>query len=130
MRGRRRISRRVRWTAAAVLALAAAVGFFAARPGGSEATFALAMVSNQVLVDTADGKEASFVILLDEQADVSRAYDIADQDARGWYVYETLRDTAARTQGPLRAALEADSVPFRSFWAANMIVATGDRSLV
>ena len=84
----------------------------------------------EVLVDTADGKIASVVILLAEQADVSAAYGIQDHDARGWFVYNTLSQHAARTQAALQAFLTALGVSYQSFWAANMIVATGDRSLV
>ena len=46
-----------------------------------------------------------------------------DQDARGWYVYNTLNDHADRTQAGLRALLTAQGVAFQPFWAANMIVA-------
>ena len=52
------------------------------------------------------------------------------EDARGWFVYNTLTQHAARTQAALRAALEARGVSYQSFWAANMIVATADRALL
>ena len=87
-------------------------------------------VSPRVLADTADGKSASVVILLADQADVSAAYAMKDQDARGWFVYNTLTQHAARTQAGLQAFLTAQGVSYQSFWAANMIVATADRSLV
>jgi subtilisin family serine protease len=82
------------------------------------------------LTDTARGRQASFVLRLREQSDLSHAFRIRNQDARGWYVYRTLRRTAARTQGPIRALLASRGVSYRSFWAANVIVASGDRSLV
>ena len=53
-----------------------------------------------------------------------------DQDARGWYVYRTLKDEALRTQAPIRALLDARGVSYRSFWVANVIIARGDRTLV
>ena len=83
-----------------------------------------------MLADTADGKNASVVILLADQADVSAAYGMKDQDARGWFVYNTLTQHAARTQVDLQAFLTAQGASYQSFWAANMIVATADRSLV
>ena len=83
-----------------------------------------------MLAETADGKSASVVILLADQADVSAAYEMKDQDARGWFVYNTLTQHAARTQAGLQAFLTARGVSYQSFWAANMIVATADRSLV
>ena len=85
-------------------------------------------IAPEVLADTADGKNASVVILLADQADVSAAYGMKDQDARGWFVYNTLTQHAARTQAGLQAFLTAQGASYQSFWAANMIVATADRS--
>ena len=79
---------------------------------------------------TRQREEASFVIHLEDQADLSAAYAIRDQDARGWYVYRTLREHAARTQAPIRALLDSRGVRYEPRWAANVIVAAGDRSLV
>ena len=87
-------------------------------------------IAARVLADTADGKNTSVVILLADQADVSAAYDMKDQDARGWFVYNTLTQHAARTQVDLQQFLKSQDVSYQSFWAANMIVATGDRQLV
>jgi len=87
-------------------------------------------ISNDVLQATANGQETSFIIYLADQADVSAAYSMADEDARGWYVYNTLIQRAALTQAPIIGQLEAAGVSYTSFWAANMIVAEGDRSLV
>src|SRR6266567_8545182 len=56
-----------------------------------------AKIAEEVLRDTADGQTASVVIFLADQADVSAAYDMLDQDARGWFVYKTLTEHANRT---------------------------------
>ena len=54
-----------------------------------------------------------------------------DQNARGWYVYRTLKRTAEKTQGPLKAMLDAQGVSYKSFWVANEIVVhQGSRALV
>jgi serine protease AprX len=87
-------------------------------------------VAARVLTETSDGKTASVVIMLADQADLNAAYDMKDQDARGWYVYKTLTEHAARTQVDLQAFLKSAGSSYQSFWAANMIVATADRSLV
>ncbi|MBK9529354.1 MAG: hypothetical protein IPO41_13825 [Acidobacteria bacterium] len=55
-------------------------------------------VSDAVREDTSKGKKAEVVILLADQADVSAAYDIKDEDERGWFVYNTLTTHAAVTQ--------------------------------
>ena len=86
-----------------------------------------AKIAPEVLADTADGKYASVVILHADQADVSAAYEMKDQDARGWFVYNTLTQHATRTQADLKAFLTAQGVSYQSFWAANMIVATASR---
>ena len=106
----------------AAVALAAAAGPVALAGG---------KVENRVLTDTASGRQASFLVKLRSQADLSAAYGMRNQDARGWYVYRTLRAEAERTQGPLRALLRARGVSFRPYWAANLIaVHGGDRALV
>src|SRR5881628_399488 len=78
-----------------------------------------AKIAPDVLAETADGGSGSIVIMLADQADVSAASEIKDQDARGWFVYNTLREHAERTQVGLRAELESRGVPYQSFWAAN-----------
>ena len=87
-------------------------------------------IAPEVLAETADGKSASVVIFLADQADLSAAYSIKDQDARGWFVYNTLTRHAAQTQAGLKKLLESEGVGYQSFWAANMIVATGNRAQV
>ncbi len=64
-------------------------------------------VQNRVLSDTSAGRQSSFIVELTQQADLSKAYSMKDQDARGWYVYRTLKQTAEKTQGPLKAMLDA-----------------------
>ncbi len=87
-------------------------------------------IEQRVLSDTANGKQATFVIYLKEQADLSAAYRMKDQNARGWYVYRALTKEAARTQAPIRALLSSEGVSFKPFWVANVIFVNGDRSVV
>jgi len=87
-------------------------------------------IASGVLADTADGKRASVVILLADQADVSAANNILDQDARGWYVYNTLKQHADRSQLSLKKLLSSRNVDYQSFWVANMLVADLDRELL
>ena len=61
---------------------------------------------------------------------MSAGYDIRDQDARGWFVYDTLSKHAARTQVGLQNFLNSRGVTYQSFWVVNMLVATADRALV
>ena len=89
-----------------------------------------AKIAPQVIAETADGGDASIVIMLTEQADVSAAFAMKDQDARGWFVYNTLTQHAARTQTGLRDFLTSHAVAHQSYWAANMIVASANQELV
>ncbi|PYJ09945.1 MAG: hypothetical protein DMF06_08075, partial [Verrucomicrobia bacterium] len=87
-------------------------------------------IAPEVLADTAEDRKTSVVIILADQADVSAAYEMKDQDARGWFVYHTLTQHASRTQASLKAFLAAQGAEYQSFWVANMIVATASRALV
>ena len=72
-------------------------------------------VSKTVHEDTSKGKKAEVVILLADQADVSAAYDIKDEDERGWFVYNTLTTHAALTQADLLSFLTAENAKFRAY---------------
>ena len=78
---------------------------------------------------TASG-EAEFLVILAEQADLSAAANIPNREARLRHVYDTLRETALRSQAPLRAELDRAGVSYRSFYVANLLVVQGDRALV
>lgn len=87
-------------------------------------------VSPKVLAETADGKTTPIVVMLSDQVDVSAANEMSDQDARGWYVYNTLTQHAAATQVGLQQLLKSEGVDFQSFWAVNMIAVDANRTLV
>jgi hypothetical protein len=70
-----------------------------------------------------------FLIILEEQADLSAAYSIPDREARLRYVYGTLVETAERTQAPLRDQLDELGVPYRPYYVINMIRVDGRRWL-
>ncbi|MFL6375475.1 MAG: S8 family serine peptidase [Pyrinomonadaceae bacterium] len=126
---------------ATVVVIAAGIVFFesartvssqrrVAAPSGSLADQIRSKAAADVLAATANGGTPSVVVFLSEQADLSRAYSMKDQDARGWFVYNTLKDVAERTQAPIKDLLETDGVKYESFWAANMLVLDADQSLV
>jgi serine protease AprX len=127
--GRKRKSRLSVVLGAAAIVVLAVVGS-ATRPPDSDAAGNEAKISSGVIDATENGNETSFVVYMDAQADLSAAPSIKDEDARGWYVYRTLKQAAATSQAPLRQELDAAGVPYTSYWAVNMIVAEGDRELV
>src|ERR1041385_4404389 len=113
---------------AGIMIVLFALGKASAQPRTAPA--AANKIAPEVLADTADGKSASVVILLADQADVSAGYGMRDQDARGWFVYNTLSQHAARTQSGIRNLLNSRGVTYQSFFVVNMLVAKADRALV
>lgn len=101
----------------------------AGAPAGAPAV-AKSKVEQRVLSDTANGASTQFLVLLTQQADVSKAYTMQNQDARGWYVYSTLRDFADKSQAPIRKWLSDRGVSYQPYWAANVILVTGNRAIV
>jgi hypothetical protein len=91
-----------------------------------------ANVAPRVWADLAatDDGEAEFIVVLTEQADLSRAAGLPNREARLRYVYDTLRETARRSQAPLRAELDAAGVDYRAFHIVNALALKGDRALV
>lgn len=87
-------------------------------------------VDAQVWEETADGGEASFLVILRQQADLREAANIAERAARGRFVFERLRATATRTQAGLRGLLTQRGAPFRAFYVVNALAVTGDRAVV
>ncbi len=78
------------------------------------------------VLETASGGQTEFLLFLAEQADLSAAAKLPTRLEKGRYVYETLTQTAARTQGPVIAALKALGAEHQPFWVANMIWVRGD----
>jgi len=66
-----------------------------------------------------------FLIILEEQADLSAAYAIAEREARLSYVYDTLVQTAERTQAPIRTELDRRELSYRPYYLINMIRVEG-----
>jgi hypothetical protein len=68
------------------------------------------------------------LIVLQEQADLSRALAIRDWASRGQYVYQTLKQHADRSQADLRASLTAQQIPYRPLWIVNALRIRGTPS--
>ena len=75
-----------------------------------------------------DGETSDFLVYLDEQPDLSVAYQIDDWEARGQYVYETLVKAAEDSQQDLRAELDARGLSYQPFWIVNAIRVNGTLS--
>ncbi len=92
--------------------------------------FGTVSIQNEVLERLQAENSADFILVMDEQADLSAAYDMGWEE-RGWYVYNTLQEAAQRSQAAVRAELDAAGVRYESFIAGNEIyVYGGDRALL
>src|SRR5690242_9462554 len=113
-------------TGLAILAVGIAVYFGTATSARSTGIY---KIEQRVRTDLASSGQASVVIYLKSQADVSAAYGMSS-NARGWYVYRTLKEHAARTQAPIIKLLRDRGVAYQSYWAANVIFTRGSASLI
>lgn len=92
-------------------------------PGGAK-------IDDPVLAALASEGSASFIVLLAEQADLDRAHQLRSKEDKGRFVFETLRDTAQRSQAGLLAELKSRGVAHRSLYVVNaVVVEQGDLAL-
>ncbi len=114
----------------ALLLAGAAALMFLFRPPAATAANWESKVAAAVLQEAAQG-QTEFLVFLQEQADLSGAAQLSTKLEKGTYVYQTLTQVAAQTQGPVLAALDAlDGVAYRPYWVANMIWVRGDLEVV
>src|SRR5688572_29013179 len=78
-------------------------------------------VSPSLLEQTRDGQSTSFIIVLTQQADVSDAKHIRTKEAKGEFVFQTLRQTAQQSQKSVLTYLESQQVSYRKLYIINAI---------
>ncbi|MEH1168242.1 S8 family serine peptidase [Micromonospora sp. CPCC 205539] len=69
--------------------------------------------------------EGDFWIRFKDRADLSKASAIKDWNKRGTAVADALRQTAAASQGKVRAELDGSGLKYQTFWASNAIKVSG-----
>lgn len=119
-----------RTAALLLLATVLLVAVLAAQPAASAETGVWQAKIDPALLQAVRSGQTDALVYLAEQADVSGAYHLTTKEARGAYVYETLRRHAAATQAPLLATLRAAGADHQSFWVANMLWIRGDASVL
>jgi hypothetical protein len=77
-----------------------------------------------------DGGTTTFWVRLADQADLSAATAITDWAERGSYVVDQLKATAASSQAPVRAQLDARGAKYTSYWVTNALRVRGGEALV
>ncbi len=78
-------------------------------------------VENAVLDEINKNGVATYWVDFKNTADLSQAY-FMDWSERGWFVYETLKEQAEKTQSAAIAYLETTGLTYKSFWLANRIL--------
>jgi hypothetical protein len=92
---------------------------------------ALDKVEPLVLEELAAQGQTDFFVWMTEKADLSPAAALQTKEEKGRFVFETLVETAERTQGALRESLAAQGVDYQAFYIANKIlVRGGDQALL
>jgi subtilisin family serine protease len=126
MRHRLRHVTAARW-AVALISVSLVLGY--APAVAAPATASVASVEQAVRDQVANG-DATFWVLLKEQADLSAVKKTTSRAARGQKVYDLLTTTANRSQAGLRAALQARAASFQSYWIVNTMRVTGGAALL
>ena len=81
-------------------------------------------IQDWVLARTEAGAEAEFLVVLKDRADLALAESLPTKEAKGWFVYDALTETAERSQKPLRAWLEARGIKYQAFFIVNALLVT------
>jgi serine protease AprX len=83
--------------------------------------FAQSKINANLQAELAKRTTVNCLVVLREQADLSAANTLPTKDDKGWYVYNTLTQTADRSQKALKTLLRNENVQFQSFWAVNAL---------
>jgi len=73
--------------------------------------------------------QATFWVVLQEEANLAPAYGLLNHSERGSFVYRKLKGVATRSQAGLRRMLGARVGAFKEFWIVNTVRVTGDEAL-
>ena len=90
-----------------------------------------AEIEPDLLKELAAEGQTDFFVWMSEKADLSPAYELETKLEKGTFVYNTLTETANRTQKDLLAYLDSQGIEYRSYYIANkVLVYGGDTTLV
>ncbi|MCB0569320.1 MAG: S8 family peptidase [Phaeodactylibacter sp.] len=87
-------------------------------------------VDASLLAKVSKGDEASFLILMQAQAELGESRNLKSKEEKGAFVFNRLRQTARESQGAVINLLEREKAPYRSFFIVNMLQAKGGLALI
>ena len=115
-------------------AVAAALGAVASsravnRPNSPAQIAALRKIAPWVTQHTAGGKQAEFMIVLADQADLSGAEALSTKSEKGRFVRDVLWNKSQTTQGPILQWLRERGIEHRSFYIVNAVLVKGSQEI-
>src|SRR2546430_1545273 len=126
----RRIFCSLFFVAAAVAALGAIASSRAIGQSNSPDRTGIAeKIAPWVVARTANGRQAEFMVVLADQADISGAAALPTKNEKGRYVYDALWNKSQNTQGPILQWLRERGLEHRSFYIINAILVKGSREI-
>ncbi|MPY31023.1 S8 family serine peptidase [Streptomyces adustus] len=118
------------WVAAAFTATALISGAIPAVAADTPSAAASATIDPSLRGAVAQGGDATFFVVLKDQADLSGAKKQKTHAARAKAAFKELRATAADSQASLKSFLDKKKIGHQDYWIANAIQVTGDQALV
>ena len=114
-----------------VIALALVLGNISSLQAGEPNSVPAQKIEPGLLEDIQEAGTGEYWVRMNRQADLSPAYQISDWSERGWFVYNTLRETAEETQRPLLNYLDRETSTgnvqnYRSFFINNSILVSSN----
>ena len=83
--------------------------------------FAQSKITANLQADLAKHAKVNCLVVMREQADLTAANALPTKDEKGWYTYNTLTQTAERSQKAVKTLLRSENVQFQAFWVVNAL---------
>src|SRR5437016_10617050 len=97
------------------------------QPGApQDRNLAMSKIAPWVLQHTTGGRQAEFLVVLSDQADLSGAEALTTKQEKGRYVRDVLWNKAQATQAPLLTWLRERNIEHRSYYIVNLIWVKGN----
>ena len=114
------------FASAAALALWAVAPSPALSQPRADRNLALSKIAPWVLQHTEGGKQAEFMVVLADQADLRGAQALRTKQEKGRYVRDVLWNKAQATQAPVLTWLRERNIEHRSYYIVNLIWVKGN----
>jgi serine protease AprX len=129
--------RPLRWLFCSILFAAAIVAMIASIPplravdnvASARPKSPAGKIASWVIERTTDGREAEFLVVLKDQADLSPAKQLRTKTEKGRFVRDTLLAKAQASQQPILRWLEERNIEHRSFYIVNLIWVKANRAV-